>query len=191
MEAPLAAIVYGVGLVVFLILLKVPIAISLGTSGIVGMWWMFGWEKMFESFKMFPYMKVASWELLPIPLFILMGFFAAAGGVTSSAYRVAYIWLGRFPGGLAHATNLACGMFAAACGSSTATAGTIGAVAIPEMLKYGYDKRLSTGVVCVAGTLGVMIPPSIIFVIYGILTGVSISKLLIAGILPGIMIMII
>ncbi|MFH0960407.1 MAG: TRAP transporter large permease subunit, partial [Pseudomonadota bacterium] len=111
MEAPLAAIVYGVGLVVILILLKVPIAVSLGTAGITGMWVMFGWETMFESLKIFPYMKVASWELLPIPLFILMGFFAAAGGVTSAAYKTGYIWLGRLPGGLAHATNLACGMF--------------------------------------------------------------------------------
>ena len=187
MEGSLLAIVVGIGMVIVFILLRIPVAIALGVTGILGMWIMFGWETMFESFKIYPYMKVASWELLPVPLFILMGYFAAAGGVTSAAYRTAYKWLGRLPGGLAHASVVSCGLFAAACGSSTATAGTMGSVAIPEMLKYGYDKRLAAGTVCAAGTFGVMIPPSMIFVIYGIVTQVSIPKLLISGILPGIL----
>jgi tripartite ATP-independent transporter DctM subunit len=187
MEETLWPIIFATVLVLLFILIRTPIAISLGLSGIIGMWSMLGWEGMFESFKIYPYMSVASWELLPIPLFILMGYFAAAGGVTSAAFKTAYRWLGRFPGGLAHATIVACGLFAAACGSSTATAGTMGTVVTPEMLKYGYNKKLASGLVCAAGTFGVMIPPSMIFVIYGIITQNSIGQLLIAGIIPGIL----
>lgn len=187
MEASLISIPFIVTLLILLILCKVPIAVALGTAGILGMWHLFGWEGMFGALKMLPYSNVASWSLMPVPLFILMGYFAAAGGVTDDAYRVAYKWVGRLPGGLAQASMLACGMFAAVSGSSVATAGTIGRIAIPEMLKYNYDKRLATGVVCCGGLLGVMIPPSMIFVIYGTVTQVSIGKLLIAGILPGIL----
>lgn len=187
MGEALFPLLLGIGLVLIFILLEIPVAVALGITGIIGMWSMYGWETMFESFKIFPWMKVASWELLPVPLFILMGFFAAAGGVTSAAFSTAYKWVGRLPGGLGHATVVSCGLFAAACGSSTATAGTMGSIAVPEMLKYGYSKRLATGLVCAAGTLGVMIPPSMIFVIYGITTQVSIGKLLISGILPGLL----
>ena len=187
MEEPVIAALALVAVSILLILIKVPIAIALGVSGILGIWYFIGFPGVFEMLRIFPYSKVALWDLIAVPLFIAMGYLAAAGGVTSMAYSAAYKWLGKIPGALAQATVLACGMFAACSGSSSATAGTMGRIAVPEMLKYKYDKALAAGVTCCAGTLGVMIPPSIIFVIYGSVTGESIGKLLMAGILPGIL----
>src|SRR4030065_652242 len=116
-----------------------------------------------------------------------MGQFAFISGISTDIYRTVYTWMGHMRGGLAMATILACAGFAAICGSSLATGATMGMVAIPEMKKYHYDHRLSTGCVAAGGTLGILIPPSIGFVIYGILTEVSIGKLFMAGFIPGIL----
>ena len=121
-----------------------------------------------------------------VPLFILMGLFVNKGGLSRELYRVSYVFLGHFRGGLAMATIMACGGFAAICGSSLATAATISKVALPEMRKYGYSDELSTASIAAGGTLGILIPPSVILVIYGLLTETSIGKLFIAGVIPGI-----
>jgi tripartite ATP-independent transporter DctM subunit len=134
-----------------------------------------------------PLAEGSSYTLSVIPLFVLMGQFAFISGISSDIYKTVYAWMGHFRGGLAMATVLACAGFAAVCGSSLATGATMGMVAIPEMNKYAYDDRLSTGCVAAGGTLGILIPPSIGFVIYGILTEESIGKLFMAGILPGIL----
>ena len=121
-----------------------------------------------------------------VPLFILMGLFVNKGGLSRELYRVSYVFLGHFRGGLAMATIMACGGFAAICGSSLATAATMSKVALPEMRKYGYSDELSTASIAAGGTLGILIPPSVILVIYGLLTETSIGKLFIAGVIPGI-----
>jgi tripartite ATP-independent transporter DctM subunit len=134
-----------------------------------------------------PYDFAAHWSLSAIPLFLLMGALAYHGGLTASLFDAARVWLGRTPGGLAVATNAASAMFAAASGSSLATAAAMTRLAVPEMLKRGYDPGLATGTVAAAGTVGALIPPSIAFVIYGWYTETPIGDLLIAGILPGLL----
>jgi tripartite ATP-independent transporter DctM subunit len=122
-----------------------------------------------------------------IPLFILMGAFAFNAGLSEDLYRTVYKWLGHLRGGLAMATVGACACFAAICGSSLATAATLGSVALPEMKKYKYDPALATGSIAAGGTIGILIPPSVILVIYGIITELSIGKLFLAGFIPGIL----
>ena len=129
----------------------------------------------------------ASWSLTTIPMFLLMGSVAYHSGMTASLFSAARLWLGNLPGGLAVATNFASAGFAAASGSSLATSAAMGRLAIPEMLKAKYEPGLATGCVAAAGTLGALIPPSIMFVIYGWYTQTSIGELLIAGIVPGLL----
>src|SRR5713101_4327220 len=129
--------------------------------------------------------------LLPIPIlipmFVLMGYLAGNAGLSQSLYRACNAWLGHRRGGLALATIGGCGAFAAICGSSLATAATMAQIALPEMRRYNYDDRLATGSVAAGGTIGILIPPSIIMVIYGLLTETSIAKLFLAGFLPGLL----
>ncbi len=122
-----------------------------------------------------------------IPLFVLMGEFAFHAGLTRELYGTAYRWLGHLPGGLAMATIGGCAGFSAICGSTTATAATMGVVALPEMKRYKYDPSLATACVASGGTLGIMIPPSIGLVVYGVIASQSIGKLFMAGILPGLL----
>lgn len=124
--------------------------------------------------------------LTAIPLFVFMGELLLHSGVTEEGYRALHRWLGRVPGGLAHANIAACSVFAAACGSSSATTASVGSVSLPEMLKRGYDRSLSFGSIAAGGTLGILIPPSICMILFGALTGVSIGKLYMAGIVPGL-----
>jgi len=180
----------GFGAVLMMLVLmaaRVPIGLAMGLVSIVGMALIRGPQAAYAMIGSAPYDVAANWELTAIPMFILMGAFAHHGGLSASLFRAARLWVGNLPGGLAVASNFACAGFSAASGASTATAAAMGRIAIPEMLKYGYDKGLATGVVAAGGTLGIMIPPSIGFVLYGIFAQVSISKLLIAGILPGIL----
>ncbi|SLM27690.1 DctM3 [Desulfamplus magnetovallimortis] len=129
----------------------------------------------------------SSYSFTVIPLFVLMGELATVSGLSQGIYEMADKWLRRLPGGLGIATIGACAGFSAICGSSVATAATLGRVALPEMKKYGYDLHLATGSVAAGGTLGFLIPPSIGFVVYGILTEQSIGKLLVSGFIPGFM----
>jgi tripartite ATP-independent transporter DctM subunit len=131
--------------------------------------------------------QAASYNLSVIPLFILMGNLAFGAGLSQGLYKAANSWLSRLPGGLACATIAACAGFGAICGSVIATAATMGVVSIPEMRKYGYDDSLSTGAIAVGGTLGILIPPSTPFIIYGILTECSINQLFAAGVFPGLL----
>jgi tripartite ATP-independent transporter DctM subunit len=131
--------------------------------------------------------QFSSYPLSVIPMFILMGTFAYASGISKRLYNTAYCWAGQLRGGLTISTVLACAGFAAICGSTAATAATMGKIALPEMKKYKYDNRLATGTVAAAGTLGILIPPSTVLIVYGILTEESIGRLFLAGVLPGIL----
>jgi C4-dicarboxylate transporter DctM subunit len=170
-----------------LLALRVPIGAVLGGVSICGIWYLRGLDVALGLLRSAPYDFLANWELSAIPMFILMGAVAHHSGISSALFTAAKLWLGRLPGGLAVATNFACAGFAAASGSSVAAAAAMGKIAIPEMLKAGYAPSLATGTVAAAGTLAALIPPSILFVLYGIFAETSVTKLLIAGLLPGLL----
>ena len=170
-----------------LIALRIPIGVALGGVSFFGFWYLRNVNVALSVLEDTPFVFSASWDLTAIPMFLLMGAIANGSGISSALFRAARVWFGGMPGGLAVATNMACAGFAAACGSSVAAAAAMARLAIPEMLKQGYDKGLAAGVVASAGTLAALIPPSILFVLYGIFAEVSIAKLLIAGVLPGLL----
>ncbi len=170
-----------------LLALRVPIGVALGSVAFAGIWHLRGLDVALGMMRSAPYDFLANWELSAIPMFILMGTVAHHSGISSALFTAARLWLGRLPGGLAVATNFACAGFAAASGSSVAASAAMGKIAIPEMLKAGYAPSLATGTVAAAGTLAALIPPSILFVLYGIFAETSVTKLLIAGILPGLL----
>ena len=171
----------------FLIAMRMPVGFALMLVSMVGIAQLKSWEIAIGMLKTEPFDFAAHWSFSAIPMFLLMGAVAHHSGISTALFTAARLWLGFLPGGLAVAANFACAGFAAASGSSTATAAAMGRISVPEMTKAGYDPGLSTGTVASAGTLGAMIPPSIAFVLYGIFAEVSISKLFIAGILPGLM----
>lgn len=177
----------GLAVLIALLIIGMPIAFALSIAGILGILMIDGFDIALYSLGNYPFAFMKSWLLVAVPLFILMGFLANTAGVTDKAFSAGYKWLGQLPGGLAMASIAACAAFAATSGSSVATAGMVGAVAIPEMIKYGYDKRLASGAVAAGGLLGILIPPSIPFVLYGFITNTSIGKLLLSGIIPGIL----
>ncbi len=175
-------------LVLFVFLaLRMYIGMAMALVGFVGLCFLAGVSPALSILGITPLAEGSSYTLSVIPLFVLMGQFAFLSGVSTDIYRTVYAWMGYLRGGLAMATVMACAGFAAVCGSSLATGATMGTVAIPEMKKYKYDMRLATGCVAAGGTLGILIPPSIGFVLYGILTEQSIGKLFMAGFLPGIL----
>jgi tripartite ATP-independent transporter DctM subunit len=179
--------IIGIVLLVFLFLLRMPVAFAMAFVGFVGFSYLSSFQAglkllardIFEQFSNFP--------ISAIPMFILMGSFAFASGIGKRLYDAAYTILGNLRGGLTMATVVASGFFAAICGSTSATAATIGKIALPEMKRYKYDDTLAAGCLASAGTLGILIPPSTIFLVYGIITEQSIGKLFVAGILPGIL----
>jgi C4-dicarboxylate transporter, DctM subunit len=177
----------GIALFLVLIVLRVPIAFSFGAVGFLGIWALKGAGVAASMVGSQPFAWASHYILMAIPLFILMGFFAFHAKISEDLYKCAYTCLGHVPGGLAIATIIGCAGFAATSGASLACSGAMGAVAIPEMEKHGYDKRLSTGCVAAGGTLGILIPPSIAMIIYGTICEESIGKLFIAGIIPGIL----
>ncbi|MBU0642297.1 MAG: TRAP transporter large permease subunit [Alphaproteobacteria bacterium] len=186
MSGPLIGALGLVG-VLLLIAIRIPIGVALGVAAVAGLSILRNLNVAMNVMEQTPFEVAASWSLSAIPMFILMGAIAHNSGISVALFRAARLWASRLPGGLAVATNLASAGFAAASGSSVATAATMGKLAIPEMLRNGYDKGLAAGVVASAGTLGALIPPSIMFVIYGVFAEVSITKLLIAGVLPGLL----
>lgn len=183
---PETAGILGIGLLIALFLLKVPIAFSMIIVGLLGFAYLSGIESAFSLLSQDLFDTFSSYPLSVIPTFILMGSFAYASGISQRLYFAAYTWLGHLRGGLTLATVIACSGFAAICGSTAATAATMGKIALPEMKKYNYDPSFATGTVAAAGTLGILIPPSTVFIVYGIMTEESIGKLFIAGIIPGI-----
>lgn len=177
--------ILGIALLLVLFLLRMPIAFSMAFAGFAGFAYLSGLEPALTLLARDIYDSFTSYSLSVIPMFILMGCLAFASGISKRLYETTYTWVGALPGGLTIATVLACAFFAAICGSTTATAATMGKIALPEMKKYKYDDTFATGTVAAAGTLGTMIPPSTVFIVYGILVEESIGKLFIAGVLPG------
>jgi C4-dicarboxylate transporter, DctM subunit len=170
-----------------LALLRMPLAFSMGLVGIVGIGLTRGWDPALASTAQVVHETGFAYTLSVIPLFILMGNFVARAGLAHELFAAAYAFIGHFRGGLAHATVAACAGFGAICGSSIATAATMSKVAYPSMKKMGYSDSLATGVMAAGGTLGIMIPPSTIMVIYGIITETNIGKLFAAGVIPGVL----
>ena len=177
----------GFGAVFLLALLRVPLAFAMGFVGFIALGLMRGWGPTAASAAQVVYDTGFAYTLSVVPLFILMGNFVAKAGLAHELFCAAYAFIGHVRGGLAHATVLACAGFGAICGSSIATAATMSKVAYPSMKKLGYSDYLSTGVIAAGGTLGIMIPPSTILVIYGIVTETNIGKLFAAGIIPGLL----
>ena len=174
-------------LAVFVLLFSgVPIAIGMAVVGFAGFAILINTNAAFSMVGQTVYENAANYEYAVLPLFVLMGNYVARSGLSDDLYKMSRAFLGHFRGGLAMATILACGGFSAVCGSSLATAATMSKVAMPPMRQYGYADSLATGSIAAGGTLGILIPPSTIMVIYGIMTNVDIGKLMIAGIVPGI-----
>jgi C4-dicarboxylate transporter DctM subunit len=184
---PLTLASVSLGAMLVLIALRVPIGIAMGAVAFAGFWYLRNFNVALSALSDTPFVFAASWDLSAIPMFLLMGAIAANSGIGTALFRAAHAWFGGLPGGLAVATNWACAGFGAASGSSIAAAAVMARLAVPEMLKQKYDKGLATGVCASGGTLDALIPPSILFVIYGVFAEVSVPKLLIAGILPGLL----
>jgi C4-dicarboxylate transporter, DctM subunit len=177
----------GFGAVLFLVLMRMPIAIAMGIVGVVGFAHQTSFKASVSMTSRLVIDTAQDYGLSVVPLFILMGLFVNKGGLSRELYQVSYSFLGHMRGGLAMATIVACAGFSAICGSSLATAATMSKVAMPQMRKYNYADSLSTASIAAGGTLGILIPPSVILVIYGLLTETSIGKLFIAGIIPGLL----
>ncbi len=178
------------GLMLVMMLLGFPIAFSMGLLGILGLWYLTGFKISMGALGIAVYDSVSEYYLCVVPFFILMGLLCLKAGISRSLYRASHAWFGQMPGGLAVGTVLGCGGFAAICGDSMATAATMSSVSLPEMKKYQYDDSLATGSVAAGGTLGILIPPSIGFIAYGIITEQSVGQLFMAGMIPGILLMI-
>jgi len=183
----LSAALIGFAAVFVLALLRIPLAFAMGAVGFVGLGLLRGWAPTMANAAQVVYDTGFAYTLSVVPLFILMGNFVARAGLAHELFGAAYAFIGHMRGGLAHATVIACAGFGAICGSSIATAATMSKVAYPPMKKLGYSDYLSTGVIAAGGTLGIMIPPSTIMVIYGIVTETNIGKLFAAGVIPGLM----
>jgi len=184
---PVTIGIIGIAVLLLFFLLGMPVAFSMAFVGFVGFAYLAGLFPALSLLAQDIFGEFSSYPLSVIPMFILMGTFAFASGISKRLYETTYAWMGHRRGGLTIATVLACAGFAAICGSTAATAATMGKISLPEMKKYGYDDKLATGTVAAAGTLGILIPPSTILIVYGILTEESIGKLFIAGILPGLL----
>ncbi len=178
---------FGFIILLALIAVRIPIAFALTLVGLGGLFTLSGPDATFALLSSQMYSSVANNTLTAVPLFLLMGYFAFHAGLTRACFDTARLWLARLPGGLAIATVAGCALFGACAGSGVAAAGAMGRVSIPEMLRYGYDRKLACGSVAAAATLAVLIPPSIVMVVFAILTEVSIGRLLLAGYLPGIL----
>jgi len=177
-----------IALIVLMVLLfmRVPIAVATGLVGIVGLAAFQGWTAAFSQIGIVASETVLTYEFAVIPLFIVMGAFIAHSGIAEEMFRACYALVGHWRGGLALSTVVACGGFSAVAGSSMATAATMSRIAYPQMKRYGYDEKLATGCIAAGGTLGIMIPPSIAMVFYGIMTETDIGALFMAGVVPGI-----
>jgi C4-dicarboxylate transporter DctM subunit len=178
---------FFLGGMVALLLIGLPVAFALGLLAIGGMYLFNGGTFSFSQIPIISYKSLDDFTLTALPMYVLMSHVLVVSGVGRDLYEMASRWFRHLPGGLAIATLFCCAIFAAISGSSVATAVTVGAVALPEMIKRGYDKRSVLGLLAAGGTLGILIPPSVPMIIYGSVTGESIGKLFIAGIIPGVL----
>ncbi len=177
----------GIGILVALIALRVPIAVSLIGVSFFGIWALVGDRAAWGSLGIIPYSFAATWQLSSVPMFLLMGFFCFHAGLTKGLFDAARMWLSGLPGGLAVAAVFGAAGFAAVTGSSVACAAAMGRIAVPEMMRYRYDVSLATGSVAAAGTIGALIPPSILMILYGIIAEVPISQLFLGGVGAGLL----
>ncbi|MBI4182765.1 MAG: TRAP transporter large permease [Proteobacteria bacterium] len=185
----MSGLTLGLGLfalTLVLIALRMPVALAMLLTGGAGYALTLGWEPLVNTLKTLTYARFSSYTLSVIPLFILMGHLATEAGLNRALFRAARAWFGHLRGGLAIATVGGCAMFGAICGSSLATAATMSQVALPEMRRYGYSRALATGTLAAGGTLGILIPPSVILVIYAVYTEQSLGHLFLAAVVPGL-----
>ncbi len=189
-ELDMSSLSAGLGGIIILFLLLaagMPVAFAMGLVGLAGWCYLAGVDAAYGQLETTPFGVGSEYILSVVPLFLLMGQFAFHSGLSQELYDTSYKWLGQYPGGLAMATVGGCAAFAAVSGSGVATAATMGSVALPAMRKYRYSNRLALGSLAAGGTIGILIPPSIVFILYGILTEQSIGKLFLAGLLPGVL----
>ena len=177
----------GIAALIALIFLRVPIGIALSSVSVVGIYVILGERAAIGLVAQIPYDFTAHWTLSSVPMFLLMGYFCFHAGLTEGLFRLARLWLSWLPGGLAIASIKGSALFAAVTGSSLACTAAMGRIAVPEMLKANYDRGLATGTVAAAGTIGSMIPPSILLIIYGIFVEQPISQLFLAAFVPGVL----
>ncbi len=185
---------FTLGLVYFfatigLIMLRVPVGLAMLLIGGIGFAQITGLEPLLNNLKTITYGRFSNYNLSVVPLFLLMGHFATKAGLNTALFRATRAWLGHWPGGLAISTVGGCAMFGAICGSSLATAATMSQVALPEMRRYGYSTALATGTLAAGGTLGILIPPSVVLVIYAVYTEQSIGHLFLGAVVPGLIAM--
>ena len=185
--SPAIAGVIGFSLMIGLVLLSINVSFAIIISGFVGLLLVMPMDQVLSSIATITFERATAYDFTVIPLFMLMSSFIAFTDIGSEAYDMAKAWLGQYRGGLAMATVGACGLFAACTGTSMAGAIAMGKISYPEMKRFGYDPRLSLGSIASGATLGIMIPPSMGFILVGILTQISIGKLFVAGILPGLL----
>ncbi|MCR9238469.1 MAG: TRAP transporter large permease subunit [Alphaproteobacteria bacterium] len=177
----------GVGAALLLLVLRVPIAVALGSVSLIGIMEITSPKAALGVISSTPFNFIGNWSLTAVPMFLLMGYVCTTTGLTNGLFRAMRIFLARLPGGLAVTGVAACALFASASGSSVATASAMARIAVPEMLKHKYDSGLASGVIAASGTLGSLIPPSILMVLYGIYAEVSIGQLFLAGFIPGLL----
>lgn len=177
----------GIAALTLFIFSRMPIGFVMAIIGVTGFASIVNWSAAFNMLAKDFFSTFNSYSLTVVPLFVLMGQLAYHSGLSRRLFNAAYKFIGHLPGGLAIATVGACSLFAAICGSTNATAATMGATTLPEMKRYNYKPELATGVVAAGGSLGILIPPSVIFILYGIMTEQSIGRLFMAGVVPGIL----
>jgi TRAP-type C4-dicarboxylate transport system permease large subunit len=183
---PVSAALIGLVVMFVFMMLGLPIAFAMLLVGVLGNAYLLSLPAATHLLSSNVWDQFSSYGLSVIPLFVLMGQFAYRAGVTERLYEAAYKWVGQYPGGLAGTTIAACAGFSAICGSNSATTATMGTIALPEMRRYGYDPALSTGAIAVGGTLGVVIPPSVVMIVIAVQTEQSLLRLFLAGIVPGV-----
>lgn len=184
--SPLVIGLLGVLALLAMVAARAPLGLALLIAGFGGLWTLHGLDTAIYVVSTAPVTALGSYTLSVLPLFIFMGALSVRAGLAESLYRSAYGFIGHRPGGLAMASIAACGGFGAICGSSLATVTTMGRIAVPQMLRYGYDRRLATGAVAAGGTLGILIPPSLPMIIYATVTETSVGRLFAAGMIPGV-----
>ncbi len=177
----------GLAVMVGLLVIRVPIAYAMIVVGSVGITWMSGTRVLLAQLKNLAYSQFSNYDLTVVPMFLLMGALAARSGLSRDLFRGANAWLGRLRGGVAMATIAACGGFGAVCGSSVATATTMGQVALPQLRRLNYAPSLATGTIAAGGTLGILIPPSVVLIVYAVLIEANIITLFKAALLPGLL----
>jgi C4-dicarboxylate transporter, DctM subunit len=181
-------VTFALLILVLMLIFGLPVALAMGVSGAAGLYMFGGWPVLQGILKTTPLSTASDYEIITIPMFLLMAEFVIISGVANDLFKAATIWVGRLRGGVAMATALAGAGFGAISGSSTAAAATLASTSIPAMLKQGYDPKLACGVVAISGTLAMLIPPSIALILYGIIADIPIGALLVGGVIPGILV---